>query len=681
MGDDLKTLFCHVCNKLVDHEDDFDGSFYCQICSTQNQDVQDTAVDDVDLFNTIAGGGLYMPSHRRRHHQQPVPVVTKAQPVSQNGHSFKNSLLNFIRNLSSAGESETSRENFQREDFDTMSPSVPQDFGSSKFSNFEEYYFNLVRIMYLAGLQIMIELQCEALVKEFKVTPLICGLVSPIWLRLLSSTRVLDDWASNVIKESEVQKQGKQQKDHKIRSTYRAEPHNKFGQRDVMIWFRFLKKRIPLACTVAVSFLACHVAREAVLPSDIMKWTLEGKLPYFSSFVEIEKRMRNALSACPISASVMFRPHQIVSVQKLELLAASIAQSIGLELPPVNFYAIAFRYLQKLHLSVEKILSYACRIHEWSMLPDLWLSLSKDYFSLPTHICVMTILVVAIRILYNINGFGEWEKSLSNNDGPSSKPTTRSRSTSTSKDNGEMGIAFAWHDGHGCCKDSDEDPVGLQDSAGLLRHLEAQYNEIANIYESSKDLPTYLQYCKNVVFAGSEPSFEEGSMIENILKIFMNEEDTKPSELQKEQPKPSAAVCGSEPIEQSNGNSSRKFLLANEAIRKMKLDMEENRFCYIPPRVNLKRFDYLHYVRKRDEGALTYVAHADYYILLRACAKVAQVDIRILHIGVLSLERRLAWLENRINQCLHSEPPNATCQFCNNMVPENGANDTTKLNI
>ncbi|KAK7250473.1 hypothetical protein RIF29_32939 [Crotalaria pallida] len=659
MGNDLKTLFCHVCNKLVDHEDDFDSSFYCQICSTQNQDVQDTVVDDADLFNTTGGGGLYMPSHRRRHHQQPVPVVTKAQPISQNGHSFENSLLNFIRNLSSPCESETSQENFKREDFDTMSPSVPQDFGSSKFSNFEEYYFNLVRIMYLLGLQIMIELQCEALVKEFKVTPLICGLVSPIWLRLLSSTRVLDHWASNVIKESEAQKQkqGKQQKDHKIRSTYRAEPHNKFGQRAVMIWFTFLKKRIQLACIVAVSFLACHVAREAVLPSDIMKWTLEEKLPYFSSFVEIEKRMRNALSACPIRASVMFRPHQIVSVQKLELLAASIAQSIGLELPPVNFYAIVFRYLQKLHLSVEKILSYACRIHEWSMLPDLWLSLSKDYFSLPTNICVMTILVVAIRILYNINGFGEWEKSLSNNGGPSSKPTTRS----TSKDNREMGIAFAWHDGHGCCTDSDEDPVGPQK-------------------QCSKDLPTYLQYSKDVVFVGSEPSFEEGSMIENILKVFMNEEDTKPSELEKEQPKPSAAVCGSEPIEQFNGNSSRKFLLANEAIRKMNLDME-NKFCYIPPRVNLKRLDYLHYVRKRDEGALTYVAHADYYILLRACAKVVQVDIRILHIGVLSLERRLAWLENRINQCLHSEPPNATCQFCSNMVPENGANDTTKLNI
>ncbi|TKY67621.1 TATA box-binding protein-associated factor RNA polymerase I subunit B [Spatholobus suberectus] len=107
----------------------------------------------------------------------------------------------------------------------------------------------------------------------------------------------------------------------------------------------------------------------------------------------------------------------------------------------------------------------------------------------------------------------------------------------------------------------------------------------------------------------------------------------------------------------------------------MKLDMEENRFCYIPPSVKRKRLDYIHYVRKRDEGALTYVAHADYYILLRACARIAQVDIRILHIGVLSLERRLAWLENRIDQCLHSKPTNISCQFCSDKATENGPDD------
>lgn len=94
-----------------------------------------------------------------------------------------------------------------------------------------------------------------------------------------------------------------------------------------------------------------------------------------------------------------------------------------------------------------------------------------------------------------------------------------------------------------------------------------------------------------------------------------------------------------------------------EAINRLRADMEENRFCYIPPRHNVKRHDYLYYVRKKDEGAYTYAAHADYYILLQACSKVAQVDIRLMHMAVLNFERRLAWIEKRIDHCLNSTPP------------------------
>ncbi|KAK7291153.1 hypothetical protein RIF29_06071 [Crotalaria pallida] len=736
---DVNTLICQTCNN-VGLGDGSDGFFYCLRCGSQYEDVVDTAVDDDDLFKggETGGGAVYMASHQRQR-----SAAIKAEPISQ-----YDTQSNFIRNLGLEDKTPQRNDQVKMEVTDTplfddrVNPSIPEDFGGTNAISTEVSYKE-IRLRYVMGLQLMIELQCEALVKEFKVTPLICGLIGPIWLRFVSRTSVLDDdWDDKLTKDSEKQKE-------KVPEDYQECDARSLSDMQA-VWFRSLKKSIPLAHTLAVSYLACHVAREAVLPSDMMKWTLEGKLPYFSAFVEIEKRMGYPSSACPFSSSVMFRPQRGVSVQKLESSAASIAQSIGLELPPVNFYAIAYRYLQKLSLSDKKILPYACRIYEWSMPPDLWLSLSKNYFRLPTHVCVMSILVVAIRILYNINGFGGWEKSLSHNGGASSKPTI----SSTLKDNGEIGTAFASHNGHNCFKDSDEDPVGPQkhelDSAGLLHHLEARYNEIANNHEYSKDLPTYLQYCTDVAFAGSEPSFEEINMVEYIWKIFKNEEDTKPSKPAQELPKSFPVMCESEPIgqpnvssnqtrqmdggcigrkarrekrrkesfnesscgdgtsledelhesscidssyaslsdcedSQSNGNTSGKTLLVNEAIRKMKLDMEENRFCYIPPRVNLKRFDYLHYVRKRDEGALTYVAHADYYILLRACARVAQVDIRILHIGVLSLERRLAWLENRINECLPSKPPQTvSCQFCSDMVPENGTDampELSNLNI
>lgn len=270
---------------------------------------------------------------------------------------------------------------------------------------------------------------------------------------------------------------GEPEEDYKSRAKYKAEPRNMFGQRAVLIWFRSLKKRIPLVCTVVISYLACHIAREAILPSDMIEWTLEGKLPYFSAFVEIEKRIGLPSIACPISSSFMFRPQRAFSVQKLESSAASVAQLLGLELPPVNFYALAYRYLEKLSLPVEKILPFACRIYEWTMSPDLWLSLSKDYFRLPTHVCVVSILVVAIRILYNINGNGEWEKSLSHN-------------SDSANDNDEKDTTFGIHDEH-CFGNYS---VGRQkpelDSTGLLQHLHAIYNEI----EGTRGKIVYLNY-------------------------------------------------------------------------------------------------------------------------------------------------------------------------------------------
>lgn len=44
------------------------------------------------------------------------------------------------------------------------------------------------------------------------------------------------------------------------------------------------------------------------------------------------------------------------------------------------------------------------------MPSDLYLS--KNVLRLPTRVCVMSVLIVAVRMVYNINGFGVWERSL-----------------------------------------------------------------------------------------------------------------------------------------------------------------------------------------------------------------------------------------------------------------------------
>ncbi|BFG30540.1 hypothetical protein CerSpe_168140 [Prunus speciosa] len=664
---------CETCGneELVDGNN---GFFYCSQCNSQAQGFKDTGVADEDFYDETgdAQGGLYSARNTRRVNISAVKPELLSQPLDNNPLSQTN-----MENDNAAA--------------DAVGPTEPEDFG---FDTVEGYYSE-VRLRYVKGVQRMIELQCEALVREFKVNPLICGLSGSIWLRLLAWTRVFqDDWGDRTFDDAEIRQQGEPPEDFKPRSKYRDEPHT----------------------------------REAVLPTDIVKWSVEGKLPYFSAFLEIEKDLGRPSRACPISSSLMFRPSESVPVQKLEALAASIAESIGLHLPPVNFFAIASRYLKTLSLPVGKVLPHACRIYEWSMPPDLWLSTNE--LRLPTRVFVMSILIVAVRVLYNIHGFGEWEKSLSrihtlsstSNQMGDLDPTSHSKMRSgTAEDLGSPSHNLDDTDTEFVRNLSNAQNSEL-DAAELLSSLEAKHNEIADTYEYCKDLPTYLQFCKDVVFAGSKSSFKdykEKELIELLWNFYQSRKDSETAveqgllcgetvnqkrlrdneectdDISKEKKfsnkcRVSSPYSGDETHfaddqqRSKNGDNSCSSsqnsqnsevndaeTLKEEAITRMKLDMEEKRFFYIPPRVNLKRFDYLHYVRKKDEGAYTYAAHADYYILLRACARVAEVEIRCMHIAVLSFERRLAWMEKRINHCLHLTPPIVSCDYCTDMVPEN----------
>ncbi|XWS23189.1 hypothetical protein CRYUN_Cryun29cG0099800 [Craigia yunnanensis] len=382
-------------------------------------------------------------------------------------------------------------------------------------------------------------------------------------------------------------------------------------------------------------------------------------------------------------------------------------------------------------LPVEKILPHACCIYEWVMPPEL--RLSTNNYGLPTHVYVMSILVVAIRILYNINGLGVWEKSMSSHNLHTKSNEAVSKDLTSSPkvtDNVEncSGSPHSVDDMGTSSRNSLHDHESKFDAMELLCNLEARYNEINNAYggvkcmtDLSKTMRSYLQFCEDVVFAGSELPVdfyrEEKSLIDKLWDYYQKEKGSEPAEdlgeryrsandivykMNKTEYHTSPSHDGRTSREdfslQRHSDVDHSSLTSDEcensepsdkvsaetnkhrAIRLMKKNMEENRFVYIPPRVKLKRLDYLHYVRKRDEGAMTYVAHADYYILLRSCAGVAEVDMRIMHVGVLSMERRLAWLERRIDHCLHLTPPSATCKFCTN-EPEQTTIGLSNLNL
>ncbi|KAD2393677.1 hypothetical protein R6Q59_012024 [Mikania micrantha] len=655
-------LECEVCG-FVGFDDGADGFFYCQRCGSQADGLRDTAVDHDDMLLTKENAGGMM--QRRAPVLKPEPL-SQSQPPSQ----FWETLRTQKDDDDEAG--------------DGVGPTEPADFGRVPRTLSYEDYYSEIRMRYVMGVQIMIELQIKALVEQFNVCPIIVGMVEPVWLRFIASTNIFsDDWADKAIDDSESQVQEITQ-DAGVRAEHKSEPHNLLGKRSVMIWYQSLSKIIPLSHSLVISFLTCHLAREPILPTDIIKFALEGKLPYFAAFLEIDKQIGPPTNACPLSSSRMFRPIQAIPIQKLESLAASIAQSIGLELPPVNFYAIVSRYLKQLSLPANIILPHACRIYDWSMPPELWLSANE--FRFPTRALVLSILIVSIRILYNINGFGKWETSLSH--------------AIKRKDEKGSKVNHADELSQSCSSKSDDDataePCYKQpkqsnlDATEILVLLNSKYDELIDTSDHGKDLGRYLEYCKDVVFAGVELPFEdqeEDKIIEDLWNFYENKEDHKPSEScfltpssSHKRPLDHSQNKRTKTKKSKDNNAKTTLDHKDREIRRMKSNMEENKFCYIPPRKRVKRHDYLHYTRRKGEGAYVYAVHADYYILLRSCARVAQLDARIMHAAVLSFERRLEWLEKNMHHSLKQLHSYGDCEFC---LDDNDGSpvDISKLNL
>ncbi|PNT76985.1 hypothetical protein BRADI_1g56620v3 [Brachypodium distachyon] len=476
------------------------------------------------------------------------------------------------------------------DDFDE--PSAPQDFapGADAWGNPEELVAQ-VRRRYVLGLQVILQRQLEVLVERHRVGALICGVAGTIWVRLVAASKVFDEmWPQKVLAQDEAVEKLK-----RSASEGDQKPHQvKYELADAALARKGTRKR----------------------------WATEGKLPYVAAFTEVDKLLGSALK-CPLDARQLFRPVRVIGTWQLEAAAGSIAQRIGLRLPSVNFYAIAQRYLNELSLPVERILPHACHIYEWAMPAELWLSSNSD--RIPTRVYVMAILIVSLRFLYNINGQGIWEiceagitaggSDPDANSLPSMKPECRTNAFGTKE---------------------------------LLCTLAEACDKIDVGHDYSKDLRSYLKYCKDVVFPGIAYSVEEAHLIEIFHDMYKAGEDDNPK-------------VHMEEMQTTNGVNKRcqdgtfvgaRRFSTSSGIQRIKSEMEDHGFCYMPPGRGLRSDNYLHYRRKTVSGSLVSVSHADYYILIRAFAKLAEVDIRIIHASVLKLERRLASIEKRIGRSL-----------------------------
>uniref|UniRef100_A0A0A9DHD9 Uncharacterized protein n=1 Tax=Arundo donax TaxID=35708 RepID=A0A0A9DHD9_ARUDO len=288
-------------------------------------------------------------------------------------------------------------------------------------------------------------------------------------------------------------------------------------------------------------------------------------------------------------------------------------------------------------LPIDRILPHACRIYEWALPAELWLS--SNPARIPTRVCVMAILIVAIQVLYNINIKGIWEKiCVGGRNAGVSDPDTKS--APVMKPDGSNSEEFALRE--------------------LLCAVADAYDKINVEHDYSSDLRSYLKYCKEVIFTGITFSAEEEHLMEIFWDMHKGREDENPKEQIKSQSQ------GIEEMTITNGVNKRyqdgTFVegscvftsSGHDAMQMIKSEMQYHGFQYMPPRKPRKSDGYLRYKRRRLTGGFVYVAHADYYMLLRALAKLAEVDARIMHTSVLKLERKLACIEERIERSLNT---------------------------
>uniref|UniRef100_A0A0A9DPV2 Rrn7/TAF1B N-terminal cyclin domain-containing protein n=1 Tax=Arundo donax TaxID=35708 RepID=A0A0A9DPV2_ARUDO len=621
-------LVCEYCSTGDDYEpeDAEEGFFTCRQCSAIHTSTQATATDPNDF--PVAGN-----TSVRRVATQPTPASKLRTPAP------------YLTPHSAATPAPAYAPAFD----DFAEPNEPRDFAPGAEAWGEpENLVSRVRWRYVLGLQVILQRQLEVLVEQHRVGALVCGVAGTVWVRWVAASKVFDGmWARKVLAEHEAAERymrfssGDDKKSDDVKYEWEDDilPQRKERRRVEFAFLRSLRMMLPVYSTLAVCFLAFHIAREAILPSDIYRWAMEGKIPYVAAFTEVDRLLGCSLQVqdCPLDARQLFRPVRVIGAWQLEVAAGSIAQRVGLRLPSVNFYAIAQRCLKDMSLPIDRILPHACRIYEWALPAELWLS--SNPARIPTRVCVMAILIVAIRVLYNINGQGIWEK------------ICEGRRNAGGSDPDTKSAPVINPDG------SNSEEFGMRE---LLCTVAAAYDKINDEHDYSSDLRSYLKYCKEVIFTGITFSAEEEHLMEIFCDMYKGREDENPKEQVKSQSQ------GIEEMTTTNGVNKRyrdgTFVegscvfasSGHDAMQMIKSEMQDHGFQYMPPRKPRKSDGYLRYKRRRLTGGFVYVAHADYYMLLRAFAKLAEVDVRIMHTSVLKLERRLSCIEERIDRSLNT---------------------------
>ena len=229
---------CNICGGDDLHGGD-DGFFYCSTCGSQSQRFQEQALDYDNLT-----------AYTRRAHHAAIPPP----PTTTTTATGKEAEGNVIESGNGGGLA-YGLEGTEL-GLDDIEPSLPQAFmhGHHGFDDAKPWEIggisqnatlskrrrasrhedelmldpmetmdekaDVIRKMYIEGVQEIIQMLCEAMVEKFKVSPVICGIVGPIWLRYIVFSRVFDkDWPKEIIQLEEAKTEDRKKKMEKTTVT------------------------------------------------------------------------------------------------------------------------------------------------------------------------------------------------------------------------------------------------------------------------------------------------------------------------------------------------------------------------------------------------------------------------------------------------------------------------------
>jgi hypothetical protein len=159
---------------------------------------------------------------------------------------------------------------------------------------------------------------------------------------------------------------------------------------------------LPYSVTLSIVLLACWHQREAVSPLDLVRWTLNGELPY----LDFPTRCRDALLQCQgVMTQGFLTPSGAPDPVMLYHEAVEMARGVNLECPPINVGLWLGRFADELQLAPE-VVPVALTLHDVYRNAPPFGCLQPAGTLLHPWAEVMSLLVMAARLTYGV-GSGE----------------------------------------------------------------------------------------------------------------------------------------------------------------------------------------------------------------------------------------------------------------------------------